>query len=167
MIGLIRCGLAIAVLATPLAARAAGPPPAVAAYAQQLVDRCHQLGGQAASAPPRRADLNGDGLDDWLIQEGPGDCVGSAAGPGGGQVTIFVGQADGGALPSFQQGIHGLRIERARGKPTLWLAVSGRLCGASGAQQPAIRCDRLLVWKPDVGAFAFDATVRTPSRIAP
>ncbi|HEX4711349.1 hypothetical protein, partial [Phenylobacterium sp.] len=92
-------------------------------------------------------DLNGDKVDDWVVDASRYPCPGRPATfvDSGFQVTIFMGRPDGRALPAFQRVGFGARLE---GKPetgfALWLALGGRDCGED---DPKARCDRRVVWR--------------------
>jgi hypothetical protein len=118
----------------------AEPPNLVAAYTQQLVRQCGGTFTAAlATQVVRQIDLNGDKLDDWVVDASRYPCPTRPAvfASQGFQVTIFAGRLDGRALPAFQRTAYGSRIE---GKPetgyALWLTLGGSDC-SGGAQEIA------------------------------
>jgi len=132
-------------MATPAFAE---PPALVTAYAQQLVRQCGgTLTPTVAAQLLQQIDLNGDKLDDWVVDASRFPCPTRPAAfkDEGYQVTIFMGRADGRALPSFQRVGFGSRIE---GKPetgySLWLTLGGRDCGDESSKA---RCDRRVDWR--------------------
>lgn len=143
------CG-AIAVAAMSGAASAANPPDLVAAYTQQLVSQCGgTLTPALAEQLIRRVDLNGDKLDDWVVDAGAYPCPTRPAvfKDNGSQVTVFLNDAQGRGLPAFQRTAFGATIQ---GKPStgysLWLSMGGSDCDAPDAKA---RCERQVVWRAD------------------
>jgi hypothetical protein len=138
--------LAVACFSAPVLAAEA--PALVAAYTQQLVRQCGgELTPNLVAQLVRQVDLNGDKLDDWVVDASRYPCPSRppALADQGFQVTIFLGRPDGRALPAFQRVGFGARLE---GKPetgySLWLALGGRDCGEDS---PKARCDRRVVWR--------------------
>lgn len=129
-------------------------PTLVSAYTQGLVSQC---GGALTPALEtsviQRIDLNGDKLDDYVIDAGRYPCPSrpAAFAEAGNQVTIFIGAAEGRALPAFQRVAFGSRLE---GRPetgySLWLTLGGSDCGETSAKA---RCDRRVVWRPTTHRF--------------
>jgi hypothetical protein len=129
-------------------ALAAEAPALVAAYTQQLVRQCGgELTPALATQLVQQVDLNGDKIDDWVVDASRYPCPGRPAvfADAGSQVTIFMGRPDGRASPAFQRLGFGARLE---GKPeigyALWVMLGGRDCGEDN---PKIRCDRRVVWR--------------------
>lgn len=142
---------------------AAEPPALVAAYTQQLVRQCGgALTPALAAQLVQQVDLNGDKVDDWVIDAGRYLCATRPAvfTDEGYQVTIFMGRADGRALPAFQRVAFGSRIE---GKPetgySLWLTLGGRDCGEDS---PKAHCDRRVVWRMPAGRFDLADLAKKP-----
>lgn len=103
-------------------------------------------------------DLNGDGLDDWAIDEGAFNCIGAASifvGSGGFQVDLFAGLPNGDARFDSNFGAWNMRLERTGNKAALWLGVGGPLCGQENPPNEAdsIRCERPLVWNKTTKHF--------------
>ena len=101
-------------MALVASAAAAEPPPMVAAYSQQLVRQCGgDMTPALAAQVVQQIDLNGDKIDDWIIDAGRYPCPNHAVAfkDAGSQVTVFLGRADGRALPAFQRIAYGSRIE--------------------------------------------------------
>lgn len=120
------------------------PGDVVSAYVRQLAAIC---GPSAGAISAQRVDLNGDRLDDWVVDAA---CMRKPTQPTA-QVTVFVADAQGHAFPAFQQAAVSSNIERAAGKPRLILTLAGEACGEGAT--PATRCDRVLVWKPTSRSF--------------
>jgi hypothetical protein len=126
----------------------AEPPTLVAAYTQQLVRQCGgELTPALASQLVQQIDLNGDKLDDWVVDASRYPCPNRPAvfKDEGYQVTVFLSRTDGRALPALQRVAFGSRIE---GKPetgySLWLTLGGSDCGE---ESPKARCDRRVIWR--------------------
>lgn len=144
-----------ATLALPAgAARAADTPPLVQAYVSQLAQQCAGgLSPAAALGLANRIDLNGDKLEDWVVDGSRYSCPTRAKdfARSGALVTVFLGRADGRALPAFQRAAHGANLERRPdGRYVLSVTVAGGDCGVADT---AIRCSRQLVWLPNQGQF--------------
>lgn len=148
-------------LCAPSLATAQEMPALVSAYTRQLAERCGPL-PPGASAPPvtERVDLNGDKLDDWVVDAGRYPCSGrpALAAAAGSQVTIFKGVSGGIAVPAFQRVGFGSRLQRGPdGKPMLWVTLAGGDCGSERAED---RCERRVVWRVAEGRFDAVATAR-------
>lgn len=131
-------------LLTPsVSAQAAALPPLVSAYVDQVVRQC---GGQGASASlVDRLDLNGDRIDDYVVDGARQPCPGRPApyAEMGSLVTVFLGRSDGLAYPGLQRNAQGAYLERKpQGGYALWLNLAGEDCG-TGEQ----RCARQVVWR--------------------
>lgn len=142
---LLAASLTTAQAATPL-------PPPVQAVIDNMKAECRNAGGKpgASAGLVLSADLNGDGRPDHVIHDAAFDCAGAASlfsGTGGGQVTVFVTNADGSSVRVFEHGAQGARIEGIE----VWLAVGGPLCGqkvAGDAPRSALQaCWRPLQWQ--------------------
>ena len=144
---------ALSVMAASVS-QAADNPTFVAAYVQQLVRQC-SVDGKAGPAANliERVDLNGDKLDDWVVDASRQPCPTRAAvfADAPSQVTIFRGSSDGSATPAFQRSAYGARLE---GKPgaaySLWMTLGANDCGE---QNEKARCDRKVVWLATEGRF--------------
>lgn len=103
------------------------------------------------------ADLNGDGVTDWVLDQGVYVCNGAASlfgGSGGSQVSVWAGRRDGGASQPFSHGAFGAKVENGR----VWLSVGGELCGQNTAGRSRAEyqgCERPLVWNTRSAAFEF------------
>lgn len=141
-------------------------PTLVAAYTEGLVRQCGgALTPALATQLVQQIDLNGDKLADWVIDASRYPCPTRPAvfADRGFQVTIFLGRADGRALPAFQRVAFGSRIE---GKPAtgyaLWLTLGGSDCGEVDAK---VRCDRRVIWQG--AGQRFEIGDRQPTSVAP
>lgn len=139
-------------IASPLAAQEM--PPLVSAYAKQLAQQCGAL-PPGASTPNLvdRLDLNGDKLDDWVVDAGRYPCPGrpALAAAAGAQVTVFKGIENGMAVPAFQRAAFGSRLQRAPdGTQALWVSLSGSDCGDT---KPEARCERRVIWRTAEARF--------------
>ena len=163
----VRTGVAGSILAIGVAtaggANAQDQPPLVAAYAAQLAQRCGTppVESVAGTSVVERLDLNGDKLDDWLVDASRYPCPGqpAIAARAGAQVTIFKGVAGGVAVPAFQVAGFGAHLRRdPSGAQSLWVTLGGADCGDTSAEA---RCERQVVWRAEVGRFDIVAPRQT------
>lgn len=157
--------LASAGLGAPIGAAAQEMPALVAAYARQLAQQCGPL-PPGAAAPPLadRVDLDGDKLDDWIVDAGRYPCPGRPAGAAaaGVQVTVFRGVQGGIAVPALQRATFGSRLQRLPdGAPVLWLTLAGADCGGGDPNQ---RCERRVIWRTAEQRFDLLAAPAKPVR---
>ncbi|WP_340643899.1 hypothetical protein [Phenylobacterium sp.] len=141
MLGKVCVVMALA-LAGSAGAATTGTPPLVAAYAKQLTARCPEVKGRPFGD---QVDLNGDKIDDWVIDATRHGCGASNSlqAENGALVTVFMGAADGMAYPAFQQAAFGSRLERTGGSTRLVVTVAGPPCEADSM---TVKCDRILRW---------------------
>jgi hypothetical protein len=149
-------GTVLAVVATSWNIAQAAPdptPPLVTAYADQMSVTCATPGGTLAPrVSPDRADLNGDGLLDWVFDSSRLPCMAtsSMAKQYGALVTVFLATPDGRATPAFQKAAHGAHLEKIAGKARLVLTLAGVSCDEAKSET---RCDRALNWRPETRRF--------------
>lgn len=103
----------------------------------------------------RSADLNGDSLPDYVLDESGYQCQGAEqlfSGTGGSQVSIWISDSAGKAVVAFVHSAFGSGIEA--GSPArAYLTVGGKLCG--NTQSDETRCQRPLQWQADRQEFDF------------
>jgi hypothetical protein len=157
---------AVACLAGPGAALAADPPvpaprlpPTVAADLKAIADQCTDAGGKPLTGDAvKRADLNADGKEDFVLDTGSVNCDGAASIYGDREkwVGVYVGDGKGGATSAFTDAVYGVTIEGTGPSSRLWLTVSGQQCGKKPAPDFASEnfCDRAIVW--NAGTKKFD-----------
>jgi hypothetical protein len=145
-----------------VAAQAAAPPlPAVVAKAvKDTAAICTEVGGKPdTSNAVKRADLNGDGIEDYVLDVGSVNCDGAASVYGDREkgVIVYVGDGKGGATEAFNDMSYGMTIEGAGPAAKLWLGVSGQACGKPPAKDFASEnfCDRSLVWNAKTRKFDY------------
>lgn len=134
-------------------------PATVAAAVKSVADVCTEFGGKPLTADAvERADLNGDGKEDFVLDVGSVHCEGAASIYGDREkgVLVYVGDGAGGAKEAFNGSTYGVRIEGAGPAAKLWLTVSGEQCGKKRAADFASEsfCDRPLAW--NAGKQSFD-----------
>ena len=100
----------------------------------ELVKACRDAGGKPAKSPGLLvvADLSGDGLPDYVLDQGSFNCEGAASlfsGSGGSHVAAYVGTPDGQAVQAFSTGSFGVKVDRAARPAQLRISVSGPMCG--------------------------------------
>ncbi len=153
----------VAVFFCCVAARAAAPPPLPAVVAKAVKETaaiCTEVGGKPDTANAvRRADLNGDSIEDYLFEVGAINCDGAASvyGDRAKGVIVYVGDGKGGATEAFNDMSYGLTLEGAGPAAKLWLTVSGPSCGKPPAKGFGSEnfCDRSLVWNAKTRKFDF------------
>ena len=94
----------------------------------------------------QRLDLNGDQIDDWIVDASAFPCPKRpvAFADQGALITVFLGTSDGLALPALQKAGFGAHLERnAEGGQSLMLTLAGGDCAADGRK---IRCERKVRW---------------------
>jgi hypothetical protein len=143
-------------------AHAAAPPlPTVVAKAvREIAAVCNENDGKAdMTNAVKHADLNGDGIEDYVLDVGSVNCVGAASvyGDRAKGVIVYVGDGKGGATEAFNDNSYGATLDGAGPAAKLWLTVSGRLCGKPPAQDFASEnfCDRSLVWNAKTRKFDY------------
>lgn len=128
-------------------AGAAETPRLVGAYVGQLAEQCKGgLSPSAALGLANRVDLNGDKLDDWVVDANRYPCPTRPKefASAGALVTVFLSRPDGQALPAFQKVARSANLERRPdGRYVLTVTVAGNDCGLTDA---AMTCSRQLMW---------------------
>lgn len=149
------------VLLVPLVRAAAPPlPAAVAAAVKEFADICRDVEGKPDTREAvKRADLNGDGIEDYVVDVAGIVCTGawSIFGDREKSVSVYVGDGKGAAVSAFSDTAYGASLE-VRGKSAqLWLTVSGMECGRKPARDFASEsfCDRSLVWNAAARRFDY------------
>jgi hypothetical protein len=135
-------------------------PAAVAAGLGEVVAMCTDAGGKAQTREAiRRADLNGDGNEDYVLDVGSIGCEGAASIYGDREkgVTVYAGDGKGGARQVFSEFAYGTRLESTGSEAQLWLTVSGASCGKKSAEDFASEsfCERPLAWNAKTQLFDY------------
>lgn len=147
-----------------MCAAAYGAPPKLPATVSSdlasIAAECTGIGGKAHTQDAvKRADLNGDGKEDYVLDVGSIGCEGAASIYGDRQksVTVYVGDGAGGARNAFNAWVYGARLEGTGAATRLWLTVSGGECGRKPAADFASEsfCDRYVQWNTTTQKFAF------------
>lgn len=147
-----------------LCAVAYGAPPKLPATVSSdlaaIAAECTGVGGKAQTSDSiKRADLNGDGKEDYVLDVGSIVCDGAASIYGDRQkaVTVYVGDGAGGARNAFSAWVYGARLEGTGTTTRLWLTVSGQECGRKAAADFASEsfCDRYVQWSAKTQKFDF------------
>lgn len=119
------------------AAQAQAPKKLPAVVQKELAEMartCRDVGGKPMKSPDLLtvADLTGDGIPDYVIDQGSFNCDGAAslyAGSGGSQMAVYVGTPDGQAFPAFSSGSFGVKVDNSSKPARLQIVVGGPLCG--------------------------------------
>jgi len=152
-------GIGVA-LATDAPLPAPKLPATVAADLKTIADQCAEVGGKPQTGDAvKRADLNGDGKEDFVIGTGSVNCDGAASIYGDREkwVGVYVGDGKGGAANAFIDAVYGVTIDGTGPAARLWLTVSGEQCGKKPAKDFASEnfCDRPIVWNPATKKFDY------------
>lgn len=129
-------------------------PAAVQSRIDEMKQECSGVGTPGKSPGLiTAADLTGDGILDYILDEGAFNCEGAAAlfsGSGGSQVSVYVGTPDGQAFDAFGHGAFGVQVDRTTKPARLYLGVGGPLCGQhvtpDMARAAYTSCMRPLQW---------------------
>jgi hypothetical protein len=143
MRALLGFGLSLAVTVPALAE---DWPPQIGAELAERQEYCKQQGGKAAIAETflRRVDLDGDGRDDFIMDDAGFRCsegVPLYCGSGGCQVQVFMGRADGAHLVfsrlAQQSALKGRVFEVSQGKnyPKITVHFEGGCAIPSGGKK--------------------------------
>ncbi len=135
-------------------------PAVVATHLKDVAAECVEVGGKALTdAAITRADLTGDGKEDYVFDVGSIQCDGAASiyGDRSKKVTVYVGDGAGGAVEAFSDMSYGMRFEGKGIATKVWLTVMGEECGKKRAVDFASEkfCDRSLVWQGATKKFEF------------
>ena len=142
------------------AAHAADLPASIGADLKAAATMCTDAGGKALTeGAVKRADLNADGHEDYVLDIGSINCDGAASIYGDREkgVTVYVADAAGGAKSAFTDSVYGAKIEGAGSAAKLWLGVAGERCGKKPAADFASEsfCDRYIVWDAKTQKFDY------------
>jgi len=129
-------------------------PPAVAQTAEEMRKSCREVDGKPLSKDSDfvdQADLTGDGLVDYVLDQGRFECEGARSlfsGTAGSEVTVYVSTSAGSAIVAWDLWVHGSELEMKGPKPILYVNVSGAACGQKDAASHAdeMACQRPLQW---------------------
>lgn len=135
-------------------------PKAVQTALAQVAAVCREAEGKPTTKDAiQRADLNGDGHEDYVLDVGAVICDGAASIYGDREkgVLVFAGDGKGGAVEAFNGSSFGTRLEGAGGAAKLWLSVMGADCGRKPAASFAEEsfCERPLQWSAKSRKFEF------------
>ena len=125
------CGQAQESVAPP-----SGMPDSVSAILGELTGMCRDGGGTPhAENAVRRADLNADGQDDYILFAGWIQCEGAASIYGDRQNSLIVFAADGhgGASEAYRDFVFDAEFEVVNGVTQLWLTTMAEQCGRPAA----------------------------------
>ncbi len=148
-------GLTFAVLVASNVAWAQAPskfPAAVQQHLTSMAKMCRESGGIPVNAPEavQVADLTGDGVTDYVINEGAYNCQGAASlfsGSGGSQMSVYVSTPDGRAAKAFESGAFDVKLDNASAPVKVLVMVGGQLCGQRITPNMS-RSDYKGCWRP-------------------
>lgn len=157
---------ALAATATPAQPRPPGYAPAsVTKDVLELHAMCREAGGKPGRSPGliQMADLNGDGLADYVVDINSYNCEGAPSAMGAGQsgavVSIYVAGPGNTARKVWNGLAFEAKIEGAGAKRRVWLAIQGRDCGQKNAATLSMAeqkgCNRPLTWDATKHTFKY------------
>jgi hypothetical protein len=163
--------LIVSTLLTILLAASAGAatplPKTVQTSLDTIAADCASVGGRPVTTDAvKRADLTGDGAEDYVLDVGSINCDGAPGIFGDREklVTVFVGDGKGGAVEAYRGSAFGVKLEGTGQSATVWLTLMGQDCGRQAAANFASEsfCERALKWNAATRKFdpAPEATVR-------
>ncbi len=135
-------------------------PAVVATALKAVAAMCSEVGGKPLTKEAiKRADLNGDGKQDFVLDIGSVNCDGAASIYGDREkgVSVYVSDGKGGVLLAFSDSVYGVTLEGKGAAAKLWLTVSSQQCGKKPARDFASEnfCDRALVWNVRTSKFDY------------
>lgn len=135
-------------------------PSAVAAAVEEYLGICREIGGQPDLADGvRQADLNADGITDYVLNGHNIFCQGAATawGDRAKLVQVFAGDGKGDAVLAFTGLTWGVTFEGEGKDAQIWVGSAGEDCGqptaASFSQEKF--CDRRILWSATTGKFEY------------
>lgn len=130
-------------------------PAAVQNELSKLATLCRSAGGTPIKSPELLAitDLTGDGLSDYVIDEGAFECRDAYSifgGTAGSMMSVYVGTNNGEALKAFEARKHEIDLDKSVKPTKLNLSVEGESCGqritADTVHSNYLHCWRSVVW---------------------
>jgi hypothetical protein len=126
-------------------AKAAQPlPPAVQLSIDEAMKDCDKKVKFAKGFLTRR-DINGDGIDDFILDYGHfacGENVSLYCGTAGCSTEVFASLSDGNFVKVLGENVRGIEFRTVRGRPAMLLELHGSACGKAGAAP----CSAALYW---------------------
>ncbi len=161
-------GAGIAMTASVHAATPAPLPKSVKDAVDAVAAVCSESDGKPNTTNAiKRADLNADGHEDYVLDVGSVVCDGAASIYGDREkgVMVYVGDGKGGAVEAFNGSSFAINLEGTGSSAKLWLSVMGHDCGKKPAASFAEEsfCERPLQWNAKTRKFDFAplSTVKT------
>lgn len=138
-------------------------PAKLKAHLGQLEKMCTNMGATLENPwqAIQTADLNADGLPDYVVDQGQLVCRGARSlfsGSGGSQVDIFVSD-QGRYRDAWSGGAFYSTVEN----DTVWLGLCGRYCGDASyrSRADAKCCERALAWDEGTATMELSSRVRS------
>ncbi len=135
-------------------------PATVAAALASLAGQCTEVGGTPRTEDAvRRADLNGDSHQDFVLFAGWVNCENAVSIYGDRQksLAVFAGDAGGGAAAAFGDWVFDAELEDTSGSTVLWLTTMAEQCGRPPAASFASEsfCSRAITWNGATQRFDY------------
>ncbi len=117
-----------------------------------MVKDCRAAGGKVGKSPGLLtiAELTGDAVADYIIDQSAFNCEGNASlfsGSGGSELIIFAGTAKDQAAKVFQQGVFEVKVDKSVSPAIVKVAVAGVLCGQRVTKNIS-HADEKPCWRP-------------------
>jgi hypothetical protein len=130
----------------------------VATALASLADICRGVEGiPHTDGAVKRADLNGDAREDFVLYAGWIDCENAASvyGDREKELAVFASDARGDVAEAFSDLVYDAKIESAASASELWLTTTAESCGRPRAAVFAEEsfCDRAIVWSAAAARF--------------
>jgi hypothetical protein len=90
-------------------------------------------------------DINGDGIDDYILDYSKFECGGSSTffcGTAGCLTQVFASLPDGGYVKVLGENVRNIKFRRIKGRPAMIIDLHGSACGRAGAAP----CSMTLFW---------------------
>lgn len=135
-------------------------PATVAAALASLAEQCSGVGGTPRTENAvRRADLNGDNNEDFVLFAGWINCENAVSIYGDRQksLAVFPGDGQGGTGEAFGDWVFDAELEDTAEGRQLWLATMGEQCGRPPAASFASEsfCNRAITWNGATQRFDY------------
>lgn len=130
-------------------------PESVQEILKEMIDLCVAVDGKPEDSPGLLivADLTGDSIPDFVIDQSAFNCNGAASlysGSGGSQAIVYIGTKDGKAIEAFSHGNDGVKVNNQENPAKLMLLVGGPLCGEEVTDQTSRSEIKDFCWRPVV-----------------
>lgn len=140
--------MAIALALVPLAAGAQQLPPNLPAPVRAAIEENIKVCSgkvELSAGFISEKDINGDGVNDFIVEYGSFVCDGSQSffcGTGGCTTQVFASLPGGKFVTVLDENVRDLKFSKIKGRPAMVLDLHGSACGKPGVAP----CPRTLLW---------------------